>query len=204
MRTRECFRRLILLAALPLAGCAHTDAYVWVDEVPTSQIAAPSPGDYVIASGDVLAIRVYNQDGLSTRGRVRPDGKIGVPLAGEIDALGKRPADVAKDIEAHLKPFFVAPAVIVAVEEIQPLQISVLGEVAHPGAFSLTPGAGVLQALAIAGGTTEFADRERIFVIRKRTIGPPLRIRFSYEQTTRGAGSGVSFQLLSGDVVTVE
>lgn len=194
---------LLAFAAALLAACGSAGSYTWVDDVPKTEIAGPTQGDYVIGSGDLLAIRVYNQEALSTRGRVRPDGKIGVPLAGEIEAQGRRPQDLAREIEAHLKPFVLAPAVIVSVEEIRPLQVSILGEVARPGVVSLEPGAGVLQALASAGGTTDFADRERIFVLRKRPAQPPLRIRFSYSQLA-GGGSGATFALVNGDVVMVE
>lgn len=82
------------------------------------------------------------------------------------------------------------------------MQISVLGEVARPGVFSLEPGAGVLEALASAGGATEFADRGRIFVLRRRGERPPLRIRFSWARLAEGGGA--AFALADGDVVMVE
>ncbi len=66
---------------------------------------------------DTLTVRVYNQDGVTTRGRVRPDGRIALPLAGEVEAEGRRPADLAREIEAKLKPFFVAPSVAVNVDD---------------------------------------------------------------------------------------
>ena len=201
MRAREACS-LVLIAVSSLTACAE-GAYVRVQDVSKADIADAGQRDYVIGAGDALAIRVYNQDALSARGRVRPDGKIAVPLAGELDALGRRPQDLAKDIEARLKPFVVAPTVLVSVEEIRPIQISMLGEVARPGVISLDAGAGVLQALASAGGTTDFADRERIFVLRKREAQPPLRIRFSYADLARG-GSGALFALAHGDVVIVE
>ena len=195
---------LPMALSLVLTGCSgDIGSFTWVDEVPRAEIAAAAAGDYLIAEGDLLNVRVYNQDALSTRGRVRPDGRIGVPLAGEIEALGRRPADLAKELEARLKPFILAPAVVVGVEEIQPIRITVLGEVGHPGVFLVEPGAGVLQALASAGGTTEFADRDRIFVIRRRPAKEPLKIRFSYARLYNGARAP-AFALATGDVVTVE
>lgn len=201
MRAREAIS-LFLIAVSSLTACAE-GAYVWVQDVSKADVAGAGERDYVIGAGDALAIRVYNQDPLSTRGRVRPDGKISVPLAGEVDALGRRPQDLAKDIEARLKPFVVAPAVFVSVEEVRPIQISMLGEVTRPGVVALDAGAGVLQAIASAGGTTDFADRERIFVLRKREAQPPLRIRFSYAELAQGGG-GALFVLAHGDVVIVE
>jgi polysaccharide export outer membrane protein len=195
---------LAMATSLLLTRCSPgIRSFTWVDEIPRTEISGTVSGDYTIAEGDLLGVRVYNQDALSSRSRVRPDGRIGVPLAGEIEALGRRPADLAKEIEARLKPFIVAPAVVVVVEEIQPVRIAVLGEVAHPGVFVLEPGASVLQALATAGGTTEFADRERIFVIRPRAAKAPLTIRFSYARLV-GTARASSFALANGDVVTVE
>jgi polysaccharide export outer membrane protein len=193
-----------LLASLALAGCGASLPHVWVDQISQAEIGDTAGTDYVIARGDLLTIRVYGQDPISTHGRVRPDGKIAVPLAGELEAEGRRPADLAREIEARLKPFVVAPAVVIGVDEVQPIRISVLGEVARPGAFALEPRAGVLQALAIAGGTTEYADRERIFVIRRTPGKPPLRIRFSYADLAGGRGRAATFALATGDVVTVE
>jgi polysaccharide export outer membrane protein len=203
MRASDCCLVLFTSAVLGLAGCGAADAYVWVEDVPRTEIAADRKGDYVIGSGDLVAIRVYNQEALSTRARVRPDGKIAVPLAGEIEARGLHPSDLAKEIEARLKSFVVAPAVIVSVEEFRPIQISVVGEAARPGVFPLEPGSGVLAALASAGGMTEFADRERIFVLRKRAAQAPIRIRFTYAQLSTGA-SGATFALTDGDVVVLE
>ena len=197
-------RTKALLCTIALAGCGAADAYVPVDQIPPAQLSEKAGGDYVIASGDVLNVRVYNQDAISTRGRVRPDGRIGVPLAGEIEAVGRRPAELARDLEARLKPFVVAPSVVVGVEETQPVRVSVVGEVTRPGVYVLEPGTGVLDALAAAGGATEFADRERIFVVRKATDGHPLRIRFGYVALTRGHGRAVTFTLSTGDAVIVE
>ncbi len=194
----------LAIVVLSLAGCGSAGAYLWVDEVPATEVVDPGPRQYVIAAGDVLSIRVYNQDAISTRGKVRPDGKIGVPLAGEVDAGGRRPVELAREIEAQLKPFVVAPAVVVSVEEVQPIHVAVLGEVARPGVYALEPGAGVLQAMAIAGGATDFADRDGIYLLRKRAAQPPLRIRFSYAKLAGGEGRGAGLTLVAGDVLMIE
>lgn len=196
--------RFIVALAATLAGCAPIGPYVWIDDIPATEIAEPTRRDYVINAGDVLTIRVYNQDAISSRARVRPDGRIAVPLAGEVDAVGRRPIELAKEIEAQLKPFVVAPAVTVSVDEVQPVQVSVLGEVARPGVYPIEPGSGVLQALALAGGKTRFAAADRIFVLRRRLADAPLRIRFTYDQLRAGAGKAATFTLAPGDVVSVE
>lgn len=200
---RRGVRGAALASALVLTACGATTTQVWVDEVSSAELGEAAAGDYLIATGDLLAVRVYEQDAVSTRGRVRPDGKISVPLAGEVRALRRRPAELAREIEALLKPFVRAPTVSVIVEEIQPVRVSVLGEVARPGVFVLDPGAGVLQALASAGGTTEFAASDRIFVVRRMSGGAPIRIRFSLAKLT-GDSRAAGFMLTQGDVVMVE
>lgn len=199
--------RAVILAVAAIVGaagvvsCKGAGAFVWVDELPASEFSTKPEGDYVIGVGDLLNVRVYNQDPVSSRVRVRPDGKISMPLVGDVPARGKHPAELAKFIETRLKEFILAPSVSVTVEESTGVLISVIGEVARSGAFNLEPGAGVLQALAIAGGLNEFADRDRIFVYRKN---PELRVRFTFESLTRGVGRGTAFALQAGDVVVVE
>ena len=199
-------RALVLAASLftSLAVGCGAGAYVWVDQLGEAGNAAAPESSYSIAAGDLLNIRVYDQDAISTRCRVGPDGKIALPLAGEIEAQGQRPATLARNIEARLKPFIVAPSVAITIEEAQSVKISVVGEVSHPGVFVINPGAGVVQALALAGGITEFADRDSIFVLRVRPAKAPLRIRLTYADLTRGTGRGPTFPLQAGDTVVAE
>lgn len=96
----------------------------------------------------------------------------------------------------------VSPKVIVNLDELQPIAISVVGEVARPGALTLEPGAGVLQALAGAGGLTDYASDDRIFVLRKTPTSR--RIRFSYRGLTRNDSRASAFCLQAGDVVVAE
>jgi polysaccharide biosynthesis/export protein len=192
----------ILSIALTAVGCGHaTGSFVWIDELPQAEYTGRAPSEYVIAPGDLLNVQVYNQAAISTRARVRYDGKFTLPLVGDVEARGKRPAELAKHLEGKLKEFVVVPAVTVIVEEPHPLVISVLGEVSRPGNHALEASAGVIEALAAAGGPTDFASKDRIFVFRRN---PEVRIRFTYERLTRGEGRGPGFVLLPGDVVVVE
>jgi polysaccharide export outer membrane protein len=195
---------LFVLIALSLLGCGHAGSYVWIDDLPASQLADASTAEYTIDSGDMLNVRVLNQESMSTRARVRPDGKIFVPLIGDVVVKGRRPVELAKDLEARLKDFVVAPAVTITAEEVQPVRISVVGEVARPGVYSVEPGSGVLQALAVSGGMTDFADADHIFVLRRGTAQGTQRIRFTYDGLTRDPGKGAAFSLRSGDAVIVE
>jgi polysaccharide export outer membrane protein len=118
-----------------------------------------------------------------------------------VEARGKTPAGLAHEIEDRLQRYINQPHITIGVVETKPLDVSVLGECAHPGMFTLAPGAGVLQALASAGGFTEFANQNRIYVVRRN---PPMKVRFSYDDLTANQGNSARFVLRSGDVVTVE
>ncbi|HTN52041.1 MAG TPA: polysaccharide biosynthesis/export family protein [Anaeromyxobacter sp.] len=191
------------LAAL-LAGCSHPGSYVRVEDLKPSA----GEGEYRISENDVLGVRVFNQESLSLdKTRVRDDGKIAVPFLGDVEAVGRTPVELGKQIQARLKTFVVNPVVTVTVEEMRPLRIPVLGEVTKPGLYDLDREAGVLAALAAAGGMTPFAHRDEIFVLRYRTpIGEPWpqRIRFDSKSLSQGDRASASFRLRVGDVVLVE
>jgi polysaccharide export outer membrane protein len=161
--------------------------------------------EYVIAPGDILNVRVFQQEALSARTRVRADGRISLPLVNDWMAAGKTPVLLATELKQHLKGFINLPEVTVALEDPRPLSVSIIGEVVRPGPAVLeSASAGVLNALAAAGGFTQFAHRDGIFVLRPRVGEAPVRIRFVYEALTRAEGRASAFRLLSGDVIVVE
>jgi polysaccharide biosynthesis/export protein len=186
------------------AGCRHADTFRWVDDMGDS---GPSHAKYEIHPGDVLGIRVWNQDSMSPgKVRVRADGKISVPFLGDIQAEGLSPGELGEQLEGKLKSFIVKPVVTVTLEETRPMRVPIVGEVAKPGVYDLEAGAGVLAALAAAGGMTEYAGRDSIFVLRRAQTAQDrqLRIRFTYEALIHGRGRAAAFQLQSGDLVVVE
>ena len=192
-------------ALLLLAACAAGDAYVRVEDFP-AETAAPA-GPYLIAEGDLLTIRVFGQDGLSGRVRVRSDGKISLPFVNEQQAAHLTPATLAALLQASLKTFLVNPVVAVSLEERHASQVSVLGSVTQPGLYPLQPGSGVLRAVAQAGGLTRFADQGRIYVLRADLDRPGwavTRIRFTWQGLVSGQGPAAAFELREGDVVFVE
>jgi polysaccharide export outer membrane protein len=186
----------VLLEASLLAGCGGAP-YVWVDELPQQG----SSDEYVITSGDLVNIRVFNQESLSTRARVRSDGRLAVPMIGDVELRGRPPAAVSKEVAARLKEYVVSPVVTVTLEEPQSTAVSVLGEVARPGNYPLDTSPGVLQAIAAAGGLTDYASRDGIFVVR-RAAGK--RIRFAFSSLVQGETRASAFRLRAGDVVVVE
>lgn len=179
-------------------ACAPRGSYVWVQQL---EQPPPAPTPYVITAGDLLDVRVYEDERASAHTRVRRDGKVTLGLIGDVDAAGRTPERLAQEIAARLARFIQKPSVRVSVEETHPTLVTVLGEVGHPGVFTLAPGSGVLQALASAGGLTEFADEDRIYVVRKK---PPLRVRFTYDALTHNDAKAVGFVLADGDVITIE
>ncbi len=197
---------LVLATALAAApACSGVGSFVWVDDL--KEPAGGAEAEYVIAVGDLLNIRVFNQDGVSGRVRVRPDGKISLQFVNDIEAAGQTPAALARRLQSRLREFINNPVVTVSLEESGPIQVSVLGEVAKPGVYGVLPGSSVLHALATAGGLTQFASRSRIFVLRRNNPGrqpPLLRIRFSYEKLAHAEGRAASFRMRDGDVLVVE
>lgn len=193
-----CGHALALCFVLGALGCAAKQDYTWFYALPQDAIGK---GQYVVREGDVLDVRVYNEPTISTRARVRADGHITVSLIGDVEAEGKTPAELAKEIETRLQAYLNSPSVTVAVDEQQPLNVTVMGEVAHSGVFSLPPNSGVLQAIASAGGLGEYADHESIFVVRK---SPAQRIRFTYTGLVQNKDRAAEFVLRNGDLITVE
>jgi polysaccharide export outer membrane protein len=185
---------LVFAAAI---GCSGGGRYVWVNELPLAQ----STEGYVIGAGDLLNVRVYNQENLSTHARVRTDGKIAMPLIGEVEVRGKPPALASKELEVKLKEFMVSPTVMITVEETPPTSVTVLGQVVHPGIYTVDSTSGVLQALAVAGGFNDYASRGSIYVMRQ---SPAQRVRFTFADLTHVEGPSAVFRIRTGDVVVVE
>jgi polysaccharide export outer membrane protein len=194
------FFAIPLVSAAPVVtGCGGTvGPYTWIDELPAT---ARDSSDFVIRETDTVNVRVYNQDAITTHERVRPDGKISIPLAGEIMVRGKRPSEVVKEVEVKLRPTIQAPVVTVSIDQSAQLLIPVLGEVKNAGTFTIDAGASVMVALADAGGLSDYASSDRIFVLRK---GLDRRVRFRLADLRAGDTKALAFGLQAGDIVVVE
>jgi polysaccharide biosynthesis/export protein len=194
--------KLSSLVTLALwCGCyTPKGAFITVDD-----FAATAPREYVIGVGDAISVRVFQHEDMSARVRVRVDGFVSLPLVNEVRAAGKTPPALAHELTARFKDFINTPAVTVMLEETRPLTVSILGEVTRAGVQTLEPGAGVLQALAAAGGLNDFAHPDGIFVVR-RVPGEaqPIRIRFTWRALSEGSGKAAGFLLQPGDVVVAE
>ena len=196
-------RRAVWLAVfgLALSACSGGGKYVWYTELPKAEVE-PTNDEYVIGVGDQIGIRVYEQDAVSGSTKVRRDGRVALPLLGELVVAGKHPSALARELEAKLKPFIVSPRVTVNVEASQPIVISTMGEISTKGTSTLEPPGILIQAIAQAGGLSEFADESRIFVLRQFPTFQ--RIRFTYDAILENENGAAKFRLRTGDVIFVE
>jgi polysaccharide export outer membrane protein len=183
---------------------------LWLAAVPvlSAQTALTSAADesstplYIIQSNDVLRVFVLNQADLSGQVRVRPDGRISLPLIQDIQAAGKNPRELKEKIEENLKEYIDAPSVTVIVDAIESYRVFVTGRVMQPGAIMSEKPMSVLQALALAGGFLDTAKPEEVVIIR--TMGDSTTLfRFNYPEIVRGENFNQNIMLRAGDVVVV-
>ena len=208
-------RPLILAAAISLSQAAGAAGQV--GQAPTPTPAAPSApvadaggprpvpaaasSDYVIGPGDSLEISVWKEPNVSGTLPVRPDGMISLPLVGDIQASGLTPALLTASITDHLKKSIIDPLVTVTVLGVKSKNVFLIGEIGKPGELPLTPGLTPLQAIASAGGLTQFANGKRIYILRG-TAAKQQKIPFDYKKAIRdGNLQGVT--LLPGDTIVV-
>jgi len=171
--------------------------------------AGPAPAaasvstDYKLGADDVLNIEVWHEPDISGKVPVRPDGKISVPLVGEVQAAGETALQLQATITAGLKAYIDDPAVTVVVEQVNSRKVNVLGRVLHPGTYSLGTKVNVLDALAMAGGPVPFAHLSKIYVLRTPATGRVQRLPFDYNRVISGQRPDENVQLLPGDTIVV-
>lgn len=165
--------------------------------------AAAHNSTYVIGIDDMLAISVWKEPEISKTVPVRSDGKISLPLAGEVQASGQTPLQLEQTLAAKLKSYISEPVVTVIVEKINSQKFNILGQVARPGSFSLTSAATVLDAIALAGGFRDFAKQKSIYVLRKNADGTESRLRFNYKAVIKGKNQSQNIKLQPGDTIVV-
>jgi polysaccharide export outer membrane protein len=163
--------------------------------------------EFVLGPEDVLEIAVWRSPDVSKDVVVRPDGKISLPLIGEVVVSGRTAKELATHISDRLKEFKENPSVSVSVKEVNSYYVYVLGQVMKPGKYQLKSRATVLQAIAVAAGFTNFAAKNRMQVLRTVVIedgeSKEIRIPARYDDLVDGNGKIGNFILKSGDVVVV-
>ncbi|HTL45318.1 MAG TPA: polysaccharide biosynthesis/export family protein [Vicinamibacterales bacterium] len=176
------------------------------DHAPTAatvpSLPANTSADYRLQPGDKIHIEVYHDQDLSPSLQIRPDGKITLPLLGDVPAAGRTSLELRDQIAKQLNEYIASPVVTVMVLETVPQVVYVMGEVNKPGTLSLVGGRlSILQALAMAGGFTDFANKKDIRVLRHGKNGMQT-LRFNYKEALDD--SHEPLQLLPGDTVIVK
>ncbi|MCS6953969.1 MAG: polysaccharide biosynthesis/export family protein [Bryobacterales bacterium] len=156
------------------------------------------PKSYIIGPDDILVIRVWREPDLSGAVGVRPDGKISLPLIGEIQAGGMTPATLAERITEGFSKYINNPEVIVQVAAVNSKKYFISGEVQRPGSYPLVSPTTVLAAIAIAGGFRDYADRKNIIIMRG-----PKRFKFNYNDVIKGKRVEQNLLLENGDHIIV-
>jgi len=164
-----------------------------------TSVAAVDPNKYLIGAEDVLFIKVWREPDYSLAAFVRPDGKITMPLVGEVQAGGLTPIQLTKSITESLTKLINNPDVTVFVTEVRSKKYYIDGEVNRPGSFPLITPTTVLEALSNAGGFKEFANPAKIKILRGSTV-----LKFNYKEVTAGKKMEQNIFVESGDHIIVK
>lgn len=162
----------------------------------------PLPTDFVIGAEDVLGVVFWREAELSGDVIVRPDGRITLPVIGEMVAAGLTPQQLHRQIHDAAAKYINDPNVAVVVRTINSRKVFVTGRVTTPGTYDLKQPTTVLQAIALAGGLTEYADAKNITVLRTRN-GTTEVLKFNYRDVAKGKSLDQNVLLLPGDTIVV-
>jgi len=169
------------------------------------EISGTKPHDdhFVIGNDDMLAVNVWKEPDISRSIPVRSDGRISLPLVGEVQAAGKTPLSLEQEIAEKLKSYIAEPEVTVIVQQVNSQKFNILGQVNKPGSYPLTNSPTVLDAIAVAGGFRDFAKRKSIYVLRQNPDGTQARLAFNYKEVIIGHNSSQNVRLQPRDTIVV-
>jgi polysaccharide export outer membrane protein len=173
------------------------------NEQPTAPGPKRASDDYVIGPSDVLAINVWKDAELTRTVPVRPDGRISLPLIGELKVSGLTTREVQRIVTERLKEFISEPVVSVIVQEVKSRTYVVVGKVVRPGSYELGKPTTVLEAIAIAGGFLDFAKPNKAYIIRRAPDGSTERLPFDYKRVIDGRNPEQNVDLKTGDTIVV-
>ena len=204
----------VLSAALvPAGGAEQAAAAVPATPAPAAAAPALEPDgyEYRIGPEDMLQIVVWQNVELSRVLPVRPDGKISLPLVNDVQAAGLTPMQLRDSLKEKLAQYVPAAEISVIVGEVQSFNVSLIGKVQRANRYKLKGPTTVLDLLALAGGFAEFADTDRIVVLRpepfvvqgRRTGQTFKRIPFNYKKVVSAGGESDNVLLQPGDIVVV-
>jgi polysaccharide export outer membrane protein len=194
------YPKLVLLACLVAVGCGGS-----LPDYDYSKEPDPRKREYTIGVSDELSITVWKNPELTTATTVRPDGTITMPLIGDLEAAGRTPTSLKKDITERLGQYIkdTDAVVSIAVVAVNSLRFTVSGEVARPGVFNTRNYVTVGEAIALAGGFTRFAEKSSITVVRPDGKGGFRRIPIVWSAIASGRHPEMNIYLLADDTVYV-
>jgi polysaccharide export outer membrane protein len=212
MRPESLTRFLSIAFLLTAAASGAQNSQQGAPPAPTSNIptieeikpgadtpSAPvDPTSYVIGPEDQLRIRVWREPDVSGEVTVRPDGKITLPLIGDLQAAGRTPQALAQNVTEKLSEFLNRPEVTVEVRAVRSKKYYITGQVNRTGAFPLTVPTTVLEALSGAGGFQQWAKRKKIVILRGNK-----RFKFNYNEVIEGKNLEQNIYLENGDHIIV-
>jgi polysaccharide biosynthesis/export protein len=196
MRRIHHYKTLIALALL--MGSVAVAPSIRAQETGTS----PTGEEYVLGVEDKLSISVWKELDLTKTLSVRPDGKITFPLVGDIQAAGRTAKQLTDDVTKALALYIKEPVVTVSVEEINNFKVFVLGEVATQGALTLRRRTRLLEAIALSGGMSQYADKSNVVLLRYEG-GKEIRSRIDYRKVVSGERPELNVFLKPGDTIIV-
>jgi polysaccharide export outer membrane protein len=158
---------------------------------------------FVIGNDDHLDISVWKEPDLTKSIPVRSDGKISLPLVGEIQAAGRTPLQLELDIANRLRNYITVPQVTVIVEQINSKKFNIMGMVGRPGAYPLTLSTTIVDAIAAAGGFKDFAKRKGVYILRQNPDGTQSRLNFNYNDFIKGKNLSQNVKIEPRDTIIV-
>jgi polysaccharide export outer membrane protein len=190
-----------LAAVLASAALLAQDAAAADPPLRSANDVSPIVGEYRLGAGDKLRIEVYKDTQLSQSVQIRPDGKITLPLIGDLEATNRTPIELRDQITKSLREFITNPVVTVIVQEALSAQVYITGEVSKSGPVQIVGPLNILQAIAMAGGLNEFANKKDVRILRQGAAGLET-IRFNYQDALNGDIRPI--YLKAGDTIVVK
>jgi polysaccharide export outer membrane protein len=196
----------ISASAITAAGAQPAGSTIQAPtSVPAANAARPSvevPAEYVIGPEDVLGINFWRDTDMTGDVTVRPDGRITLPLIGDISAIGLTPGALKEQITKVAAKLIEDPSVTVVVRAINSRKVFITGEVTTPNAYPLSRELTVMQLITLAGGLSEYADKKKITILRTES-GKQQVFKFNYQDVSKGKNLAQNIVLKPGDTVVV-
>ena len=197
---------MVLSTFLPLILMAFLTACEGLPPHVIKELREPIT-EYRLGPEDVIDVTVWKNDALSKTVTVRPDGMVSLPLIGDIKASGSTPDELGRKIAERLKEYKESPQVSVSVKEVNSYFVYIVGEVNKPGKLPMKSHTTVLQAIALAGGFTQYASKNSMALVRMSQNGDgtvnEIRVPLRYDELMSGKGEAGNPMLKTGDTIVV-